>query len=222
MKKLVAILFVLLSVIVTVPAQARLRAGLKLGANVNAPTFETTSNYTTDNTYLANFTGGLAVEWMIGLGFGFDFGAIYKASGTEYRLGDNIIESIAGNIEDVTLKNVVHYVEVPVFLKYKLRIVDIEEIIAPYVFGGPSFAFKIGETIKFNDENLKDFIHIDNKSVDYAINVGVGIEIVEMFQLSAQYSWGLGTASEFSLKSVTESLAQAKSGSWYATLTWLF
>lgn len=223
MKKLSIILVLILSFVTIVPANAKVRAGLKLGANINSTEFDvSTQQYVFDNTYLANFTGGLALEWMMGLGFGIDFGGIYKACGTEYKVAANVIENDTEVFKEGTLKTVVHYLEAPLFLKYKLQIPAIKKAVAPFIFGGPSFAFKIGETFRFSDQGFVDIISIENSDVDFAICAGAGLEIIEKLHVSLQYSWGMGAVSELSITNIEDALSQAKSGSWSATATWFF
>lgn len=221
MKKLSTILLLLVAFAGTTTANAQIRMGLKVGATVNSTEFDL-KNLDLDNTSLANFTGGVTLEWMVAAGFGFDVSALYTAKGTEYTIGENLIGSAFDDIKSGSLKNTVHYIEVPVNIKYKLEIPAIEKIIAPYVFAGPSFAFKVGETIKFGDDAGGEHIKIDNKGVDYAINVGIGLEIIEKLQVSAQYGWGIGTASELKATNIEKEWAKSKSGTWAVTVGWLF
>lgn len=221
MKKLSAILVLLLAAVAVVPANAQIRFGVKIGANVNDSEFDL-KNVDLTNTSLVNFTGGASLEWMVAMGFGFDVSALYTAKGTQYTIGDNIVDSAIEGVKSGSLKNTVHYIEVPVNIKYKLEIPAIEKIIAPYVFAGPSFAFKVGETIKFGDGATGDKVEVVNENVDYAINVGLGVEIIEKLQVSAQYGWGIGTASSLKSTNFEEQWGKAKSGAWTITAAWFF
>ena len=222
MKKISVIFMLVLAMVVAMPAQAKIRMGVKLGANVNVSDFGMDAkNFSFENTSLANFTGGVTLEWIIFAGFGIDAGAMYTARGTEYAIGADFDHVIAG-LMGGTMKNNIHYIEVPVNLRYKLEIPAIEKIIAPFIYAGPSFAFKVGESVDFSKDLYKEIVDIVNNDVAYAINVGLGVEIVEKLQVAVQYGWGVGAASELKTALSEESLAKAKSGTWTITAAWYF
>lgn len=230
MKKLISILVLAVAIVATPMAQAELRLGAKLGANVTNfnGDFE---NYDYSSAQLANFTGGLTVEWMFAFGLGFDVSALYTAKGAQYdlgedlfgNLGDEIITSVLG--AEPKLKNVVHYVEVPINLKYKLSIPVIEDLVIPFIYTGPSFAFKVGEAITFGEKPLDlKAIQIDNSAVDFAWNVGLGAEIIKHLNVAVQYGWGLGKATDIKIANIEDITGDnaIKSGAWTITLGWMF
>ena len=92
----------------------------------------------------------------------------------------------------------------------------------PFIYAGPSFAFKVGESIKGLGETVKNADQIiKNKNFDVAINVGIGAEIIKHVNLAVQYGWGLGVASEIGFGDVV-SVNKAKSGAWTITLGYMF
>ena len=146
------------SILVAPMAQAELRFGLKAGANIsNFIVEDGTTKIDFTNASLANFTGGAMLEWIIWGGLGFDAGVMYTAKGTEYKVGDDWASDIyAGLLGTETLmKATVHYIEVPINLKYRLEIPVVKDIIIPFVYAGPSFAFKVGQDITFGTNILK-------------------------------------------------------------------
>ena len=222
MKKLLTIVMVVAAILAAPVAQAQLRLGVKLGANISNFELEN-SKLDFKNTQLANFTGGVMAEWIIAYGFGFDVGLNYTAKGTQYNFGENLGLSSLFNSDD-KLKNVVHYLEVPVNLKYKLRIPVVEDIVIPFVYVGPSFAFKVGEAVTFGDKILEPGgIKINNQAVDCALNVGLGVELIKHLNVAVQYGWGLGKAADIEIGNVDITGDDAfKSGAWTITVAWLF
>ena len=230
MKKLLSILVLAVAMVATPMAQAQLCLGAKVGANVTDFS-GTIENLDLSSAKLANFTGGLTVEWMIAYGLGFDVSALYTAKGAEYKLDENALgglgNSIVGAItgqQDPKLKNVVHYIEVPLNVKYKLNIPVIEDLIIPFIYTGPSFAFKVGEAITFGEKPLDlAAIKIDNSAIDFAWNVGVGVEIIKHLNVAVQYGWGLGKASDIKIAELDITGEEAfKSGAWTVTAAWMF
>ena len=224
MKKLICIVLAVVALAAAPAANAQLRFGAKLGANFSNLSWDDAKNFDFKGTSLTNFTGGVTAEWIFITGFGIDASVMYTAKGTKYEVGDNIMgeafESLFGTKEAVT--NTIHYIEVPVNLKYKLKIPVVEDIVIPFIYAGPSFAFKVGESIKGLGETVKNADQIiKNKNFDVAINVGIGAEIIKHVNLAVQYGWGLGTASEIGFGDVV-SVNKAKSGAWTITLGYMF
>ena len=220
MKRYSLIVILLLCIVSVMPADAKIRFGIKVGANVTKQNTEI-EKFELDNTALVNFTGGVTLDWNITAGFGFDVSALYTAKGTEYVVGTNVLDGLLDNLSGTTVKNTIHYIEVPVNLKYKLEIPAIKDVFAPYVFAGPSFAFKVGETIKYA-EDKKGHISIDNKSIDYALNVGLGMEFIKHLNIAVQYGWGLGTAAELDFSALDATIASSTAGVWTVTVGWIF
>lgn len=219
MKKYCVILLMLIAVVAAPMSNAQLRYGIKLGANVSN-TCADFHDIKLDGTALTNFTGGVTVEWIVAGGFGLDASAMYTAKGATYTFGDNL-GGLLGNLADRVLENKVHYIEVPVNLKYKLQIPAVERVIAPYLYLGPSFAFKVGESIELGDKSISSK-EIENSSIDYAFNLGLGMEIINHINLSVQYGWGLNSSSEFNFLDKIIDETSVKSGAWTITVGWMF
>lgn len=224
MKKLICIVLAAVALAAAPAANAQLRFGAKLGANFSNLSWDNAKNLDFKGTSLANFTGGLTAEWIFIAGFGVDASVMYTAKGTKYEIGDNVMgdafESLFGTKEAVT--NTIHYIEVPINLKYKLQIPVVEDIVIPFIYAGPSFAFKVGESIKGLGETVQNAGNIiKNKGFDVAINLGIGVEIIKHVDLAVQYGWGLGTASEIGFGDVVN-VSKAKTGAWTITLGYMF
>ena len=224
MKKLICIVLAVVAMAAAPAANAQLRFGAKLGANFSNLSWDNAKSLDFKGTSLTNFTGGVTAEWIFIAGFGVDASVMYTAKGTKYEAGDNIgeaFESFFGTKEAVT--NTIHYIEVPINLKYKLQIPVVEDIVIPFIYAGPSFAFKVGESIKCLGKKFEDADEIiKNKDFDVAINLGIGVEIIKSVNLAVQYGWGLGTASEIVGFGDVVNFNKAKTGAWTITLGYMF
>lgn len=228
MKKIFSIVLVTVALVAAPAVNAQLRFGAKVGANFSNLSWSNAKSLDFKGTSLTNFTGGVTAEWIFIAGFGVDASVMYTAKGTQYEISDNVVgdvasaayENIFGTKDGV--KNTVHYIEVPINLKYKLQLPGVEKIVAPFIYAGPSFAFKVGESIKGLGETVKNSGDIiKNKNFDVALNLGIGIEVIKHVNLAVQYGWGLGTVSEIGVGDVL-SLEKAKSGAWTVTLGYMF
>ncbi len=217
MKRFYLIVALFLSVLIVTPAYGQLRFGVKLGANVTKLSTEI-KNFEFDNSSLANFTGGVTLEWMIGGGIGVDAGALYTVKGSEYVIGDNFGEFV-GELSGGVLKNTVHYIEVPINLKYKLCVPGIQRIFIPYFYAGPGFSFKVGDTVEHSGDLP---FTIKNSNLEYTLNLGFGMEFIRHLNVTVQYGWGLSKASDLAfLDRVLDEVA-IKSGSWTIHVGWMF
>ena len=228
MKKILSIVLIAVALVAAPSAHAQLRFGAKVGANFSNLSWDNAKSLDFKGTSLTNFTGGVTAEWIFIAGFGVDASVMYTAKGTQYEISDNVVgdaasaafNSIFGTTEVV--KDTIHYIEVPINLKYKLQLPGVEKIVAPFIYAGPSFAFKVGESIKGLGETVKNSGNlIKNKDFDVAINLGIGVEVIKHVNLAVQYGWGLGTASEIGFGDVV-SINKAKSGAWTITLGYMF
>ena len=225
MKRILGIMMVAVAVLTAPMAQAELRLGVKAGANISNFTTPDDKQFDFSNASLANFTGGLTVEWLFFGGLGVDAGVMYTAKGTEYKVGDDVLsdayESLMGT--NSVMKATVHYIEVPINLKYKLKIKGIEDFVAPFVYAGPSFAFKVGEDVTFGNDLFKD-TEVNFNNVDVALNVGFGVEVIKHLNVAAQYGWGLGKVMDLDLDVLGQKVEglDMRTGVWTVTVAWMF
>ena len=226
MKKLLVIVMVVASILVAPMAQAEFRFGVKAGANISNFIVEGENpKLDFENASLANFTGGLSLEWIIWGGLGFDAGVMYTAKGTEYKVGDDLLSGIYTELlgTESLMKATVHYIEVPINLKYRLEIPVVKDIIIPFVYAGPSFAFKVGQDVSFGNNILED-TKVDFSNIDYALNGGLGVELFKHLNVAAQYGWGMGKVADTDMEILGQKIEglDMKSGVWTVTVGWMF
>lgn len=159
---------------VTASAQAGgFKFGVKAGVNFNELHFNKDLIFNdlknTDNH--AGYSAGLMGEFTLPvMGLGVDAGVMYVHRPT--------LESLDGK-----QKFSRDFIEVPLNLKYKLTIPAVEKVLAPYVYTGPSFAFKLGKS------EVKDFVK--SQKCDVAWNIGIGLELFNHVQLGGGYGFGI-------------------------------
>lgn len=218
MKRIFAIAVFVLTVAV-LPVSSQLRIGLEAGANMSSMSTDI-RDFKFDESTFTNFTGGVKVEWIVSHGFGFDVSALYVAKDTEYTVGGDL-GSLGDQLATTFLTNKAHYIEMPVNLKYKLCIPAIEYIIRPYVYAGPSFAFKVAESTKCGGEEIS-IVEVNNSKVDCSFNVGIGMEFIQHLNVRLQYGWGLKKTADLTLLDAVVDEVSFKSGTWSVAVGWMF
>lgn len=178
--------------------------GVKAGVALNSIHFsEEILNDITNNDNHAGFTGGLMVEFTIPvINLGLDASVMY--------VNRDVLKNDATG--DKVNRD---YIEIPINLKYKLSLPVVNNIVTPYVFAGPSFAFKTSK----ND--IEDFVK--NKKCDVALNLGLGVELFKHLQVSGSYGMGMTKAFEYvGLTDGNSADIDGKNRYWTITAAYLF
>ena len=178
------------------------RFGLKAGMTLNNIHFsEDILNDFVDKDNQAGFTGGAMVEFtfpVVGLGVDASLMYVHRNS-IKNADGDKINRD---------------YIEIPLNLKYKLGLPLIGKVVTPYVFAGPSFAFKTGKS------EITDFVK--SQKCDVAINLGLGLELFNHVQVSGSYGFGITKALEVVGTNVNAAGIDGKNRYWTITAAYLF
>lgn len=203
MKKFTKALLVCLMAILCIgSASAQFKFGIKAGVNVNKMSLNE-KVFSADNG--SGFTGGLMAEFTVPvIGIAVDASVMYtrmNSSVTETGLTDDTKEQIGKN-----------FIEIPINLKYKLTLPVVSSFLKPYIFTGPSFAFKL-------DKNTLD--SFKTKRCQTAWNVGLGLELVNHVQVGASYGFGFNQNIAAKL-GTTPVEVKAKNNYWTITAAYLF
>lgn len=176
--KLYRVILVALVMIVGAAAantvQAQFRFGIKAGVNVSKLSFDKSVG---DNLFKKDnqtgFTGGVMAEFTVPvIGIGGDISAMYVRRNAQYMTENNIKTDHRD------------YFEIPINIKYKIGIPAVGNLITPYIFTGPSFAFLTSRRAVTDA--------FKNKAVDTTWNLGLGLQLVNHLQVSASYGFGIG------------------------------
>lgn len=201
-KSLKAILLVIVMVIgaSSVPASAQFKFGPKVGLTVNSMHF---NKDVFDNKNQTGWTAGLMAEFTVPVvGIGADLSAMYVRRNTKF-LNDNHIS-----------KDNRDYIEIPLNLKYKFSFPVISKIAVPYLGLGPSVSFL---TSKRHIENA-----YKNKSVDWAFNFGIGVQLFSHLDVNARYGLGLTKAVRAISDDYGTGGIDGKNRYWTISLAYLF
>lgn len=202
MKKFRKILAIAVVMIMALPASAQFKIGPRLGVAVNGLHFNE-KMFDKDNQ--AGFTGGVQAEFTVPLiGVGGDISVMYVHRSSQW------MEEQGYDTQTVKAD----YLDIPLNFKYKLSLPAISSIIAPYVFTGPDFSFRLSKQVVSDVFSLNNF--------DVAWNFGLGIELIRHLQISASYGLGLTKALDFVDKSHEGAGIEGKNRYWTVTAAWLF
>lgn len=174
MKSVKALLITLVMILgaSAMPAQAQFKFGPRVGLTVNDLHFnKDVVNSDNQTGWTAGFTGEFTVPV---IGISADLSAMYV------RRNSKFMENNA------SAKDNRDYIEIPLNIKYKLGLPVISKFVVPYVGVGPSVSFL---TSRRHIENA-----FKNKSVDWALNFGFGVQLFSHVDLNARYGLGLTKA----------------------------
>ena len=134
------IVFALMTaMLLALPAAAQVRLGLRGGITVGELRF---SREIIDSDNRAGFTGGLLVDVGIPVtGLGVEVSAMYTHRNNRLTDGQR------------TFKR--HYIDIPVYARYRMGIAGIGHVFAPYIFTGPSFSILFDDSAPGNYDNNK-------------------------------------------------------------------
>lgn len=195
----VLVIAVIMAVGFAAPASAQFSWGPKVGFTTSKLHINRSA---LDSKNQTGFTGGLMAEVMLPVfNLGVDGSVMYV-----HR---------AAKFENETLNR--DYIEIPINLKWKIGVPAIGNIVTPYLFTGPSFAFLCSK------KDYKNFV--ENKSCDITWNFGLGVQLLNKIQVSASYGLGLSKAVEtkaFDINGVETPIYNGKDRYWTVTAAYLF
>jgi hypothetical protein len=201
--KAIKILFVALVMMVgasSVPAQAQFKIGPRVGLTVNDLHF---NKDVVDSDNQTGWTAGLTTEFTIPVvGLGFDLSAMYVRRNAKFLVENNLE------------KNNRDYIEIPLNLKYKLSLPLISKVLVPYVAAGPSVSFLTSK------RHIEDAYK--NKSVDWAFNLGFGVQLLSHLDVNARYGFGMTKAVQTVSSNNTNGDIDAKNRYWTISVAYLF
>jgi len=146
-----------------------------------------------DYGYKPGLLAGVFLEIPLSGGFSFEPQALYSQKGADVD-GTGSNASLDGSIR-------INYIEVPVLLKAKFPMASTQ--VTPFLFAGPSFAFKVGCTARGeivtatgseDCEEVGNGTLLDIKSTDIGLTGGGGIQFNAggyPLRLDVRYTWGL-------------------------------
>lgn len=184
--KTIRFLLVALAVIIgSASAQAGglFKFGPRVGLTVNELHFNEDAFKEENRT---GWTAGLMTEFRVPvIGIGADLSVMYVRRNSSFLLQNNLT------------KNDRDYIEIPLNLRYNVSLPVISNFLTPYVLVGPSVSF-LTSGKKFDGNVGGEVDHYKNiyknKSVDWVLNFGIGVQLINHIDISARYGLGLTKA----------------------------
>lgn len=186
MKKL-SIILVGFFLFITMPAKAQFDFGIKAGLNFSE---RPTNIKGIKDGHTGWHAGPMAKFIAPVIGLGVEANALYSNSGT----------SINGETFN---KN---SIEIPVYLRYELRLPAIKKIIMPFIAVGPQWGYTFGKKEfgkKLSDvDSWNDIMEISDRYFKFnescfSLNVGLGLVLFNHVQVHANYNIALGQTCEY-------------------------
>lgn len=196
------ILVALIAVFTFGAADAKIRFGVKAGLNLNSLHLNSLKENFEDNNG-TGWTAGLMTEFQVPIiGLGFDLSLMYTRMNADLEY-EATRQTVSNH----------NFIEIPLNLKYKISIPAVGSIIAPYVFTGPDFAFKL-------DKNTFD--DFKTKTCQVAWNVGLGLELVKHLQIGASYGFGINNIISKLPVGINAESFKSHNNYWTITAAYLF
>lgn len=168
-----AILITILAIIAAaLPAAGQARFGLRAGVSVDKLRFD---RDIIDSNHRLGYSGGVVLDLNIPVvGLGFEASAMYT-----YR---------NSRLTDGTRSFKRHYIDIPVYARYRMALPTIERVCAPLVFTGPSFSILFSDDAPSGFKNSKTYMSWD---------VGAGVDLFRHLRITATYGIGMSKALEY-------------------------
>ena len=198
MRVLIRHIFIVLAVaLVALPVAGQVRVGLRGGLTVNKLRLDRDFVGSSNR---AGYTAGLLVDLNIPVvGLGIEASAMYTHRSNRLSSADH------------TYKR--HYIDIPVYARYRLSLPPVQRFFAPYVFTGPCFA------ILFDDDAP---VGINNSKTYTSWDIGGGVDLFSHLRLSVTYGLGLTRAMEIIDSEFAGSQVDGKDRHWTLSAAWLF
>lgn len=201
MKKLQMIIAMILiaSSALTANAGGLLKFGPKVGLTVNSMHFNE-KFFDADNK--TGWTAGLMTEIHVPvIGIGADLSLMYVRRNSQFSVQDE------GKYKDNR-----DYIEIPLNLRYNFSLPVVSAVAVPYLAVGPSVSFLTSK------KSIEDAAK--NKAVDWALNFGIGCQLMSHLDVSARY--GLGLTKALNALGENGKAINGKNRYWTVSLAYLF
>ena len=193
MKKTVSILVIAAALLVTLPATAQIKFGIRGGANLVNMKF---NNGTFDKNNRAGFYVGPTIKFTVPIvGLSLDASALYDEKTAE--------------VNGETMK--AQSIDIPINVRYGVGLGSVANL---FLFAGPQFGFNVASD-KSLYNSAKEWTW---KSSNVSVNVGVGCTVLKHVEVKANYNIACTKSGELN----DDSGISAKYNSWQLGLAYYF
>ena len=192
-----SLIIILLATLLALPAAAQVRLGVRSGITLGEMRFDR-DIINSDNR--VGYDAGLLLDVNIPvIGLGAEVSALYAHRDDRLTDGAHYFKR--------------HYIEIPVYARYRLSLTGLDRIVAPYIFTGPSFAILFDEDAPTEYKNSSTYLSWD---------VGAGAELFRHLRISASYDIGISKAMEYIDKEYDGGRIYGKDRHWTISAAYLF
>ncbi len=200
MKKIFSAFMVMALLLITIPANAQFKFGVKGGLNISK--LSVSKDILKSDNQTGFFIGPMAEFTIPIVGLGVDVAALYNQSG---------VATVSGSEGEVnsTLKTV----EIPINLKWTFGLGSTAGV---YVAAGPQFGFNVGDRI------IQDIYEFKKNNTTF--NVGAGVKLIRHLQIGVNYNFGLSRVASIIGNDESKEFAGEKirNNTWQISLAYLF
>lgn len=200
MKKIFSVFMVMALLLITIPANAQFKFGVKGGLNISK--LSVSKDILKSDNQTGFFIGPMAEFTIPIVGLGVDVAALYNQSG---------VATVSGSEGEVnsTLKTV----EIPINLKWTFGLGSTAGV---YVAAGPQFGFNVGDRI------IQDIYEFKKNNTTF--NVGAGVKLIRHLQIGVNYNFGLSRVASIIGNDEFKEFAGEKirNNTWQISLAYLF
>ena len=191
------LLVVLMATISAVPGWSQVRFGVRGGITLGELRFD---RNVIDSDNRMGYCGGLLLDLNIPVvGVGAEVSVMYTHRNNRMTDHDRLYKH--------------HYIDIPVYARYRLGLKDLEHIFAPIVFTGPSFSILFDENAPSNYKNSKTYLSWD---------VGAGMDLFRHLRLTATYGIGMSKAMKYIDREYDGNQVAGKDRYWTISAAYLF
>ena len=200
MRKLFTLVVLVAATLVTIPAQAQFKFGLKGGLNL------TDMSFSVDDVDVSNragfFIGPTAKFTLPIVGLGLDASVLYDQREAKLKGTDDKIKQQAINI--------------PINLRYDI---GLGSLAAVYLAAGPQFGLNIGDKHQTLVEDVSEWKLNDS---NFSVNVGLGVMLLGHLQVGANYNIVCGKTGEVTVIDGVEEAFRGRSNTWQISAAYYF
>lgn len=200
MRKLFTLVVLVAATLVTIPAQAQFKFGLKGGLNL------TDMSFSVDDVDVSNragfFIGPTAKFTLPIVGLGLDASVLYDQREAKLNDTDDKIKQQAINI--------------PINLRYDI---GLGSLAAVYLAAGPQFGFNIGDKHQSLYDDVAEWKLNDS---NFSVNVGLGVMLLGHLQVGANYNIVCGKTGEVTVLEGVGKAFRGRSNTWQISAAYYF
>lgn len=207
MKKLFTLIVLVAATYFAVPANAKLKFGIKGGLNI---TDMSLSNDVFETSNRTGFFIGPTIKFTLPIvGLGIDASALY-----DQREGEVNVEADDNTLVSTRLKQ--KSINIPINLRYDI---GLGSLAAVYLAAGPQFGFNVGDK---NQSLYKDVAEWRLNTSNFSVNVGAGVMLLGHLQVGANYNIVCGKTGEITVLDGAESVLRGRSNTWQISAAYYF